>query len=66
MIGNSDEEIDDKEMYDTKLSSIARGQINPDWDIIYGDGEPGSFDMAEINSFSDSKQVMLLSFCEQS
>ncbi|XP_052812838.1 GATOR complex protein WDR24-like isoform X1 [Mya arenaria] len=42
--GNSDEETDDREMFDTKLSSIARGQVNPDWDILFQDGEPGGGD----------------------
>jgi len=42
--GNSDEETDDKEMFDTRLSSIAQGQVRPDWDILFFDGEPGTAD----------------------
>lgn len=42
--GCSDEETSDKEITDKHLTSIARGQVNPDWDI-FGDGESGSLDM---------------------
>ncbi|KAH3698714.1 hypothetical protein DPMN_086261 [Dreissena polymorpha] len=42
--GNSDDEGDLQELSDIKLASIARGQVNPDWDILFGDGEPGAED----------------------
>jgi hypothetical protein len=53
--------MEDKELFDAKLSNIARGQINTDWDIFFGDGDPGSFDLNEdIQDYSDSKQVYQL------
>ena len=55
VIGCSDEEISDKEVTDKHLTSIARGQVNPDWDI-FGDGEPGSLDMNMIE-MGNMKQV---------
>ncbi|XP_060562640.1 GATOR complex protein WDR24-like isoform X2 [Ruditapes philippinarum] len=59
--GNSDDDMEDKELFDAKLSNIARGQINTDWDIFFGDGDPGSFDLNEdIQEFSDSKQEWIL------
>ncbi|KAL4222635.1 WD repeat-containing protein 24 [Mactra antiquata] len=58
--GNSDDEIDDKEL-DSRLSNIARGQINPDWDIFFGDGEPGSFDLRAMNNFTaNNKEEWIL------
>lgn len=58
--GNSDEEIYDKEPYDAKLSNIARGQVNPDWDIFFLDGETGVYDLTGINGFSETKQEWIL------
>ena len=57
-IGCSDEEISDKEVTDKHLTSIARGQVNPDWDI-FGDGEPGSLDM-NMMEMGPMKQVILM------
>ena len=54
-LGCSDEEISDKEVTDKHLTSIARGQVNPDWDI-FGDGEPGSLEMNMIE-MGNMKQV---------
>lgn len=58
--GNSEDETDDREMFDTKLASIARGQVNPDWDILFGDGEPGAEENIFINNggFSNTKMVI--------
>lgn len=53
--GCSDEETSDKEVTDKHLTSIARGQVNPDWDI-FGDGEPGSLDM-NVMDMGNMKQV---------
>lgn len=62
VIGNSEEETDEREMFDTKLASIARGQVNPDWDILFGDGEIGADGTLFVNGteYSNSKMVFFV------
>lgn len=59
--GNSDDEIDEgKETYNSKLTNIAQGQVNPDWEIFFGDGEAGPYEVPAMDGFSDSKQEWVL------
>jgi len=59
--GNSEDETDEREMFDTKLASIARGQVNPDWDILFGDGEQGADENLYIrdHGYTNTKMVCI-------
>lgn len=58
--GNSDDETDDREMFDMKLASIACGQANTECDIFFGDGEPGPYKTLSNNVYSHNKKEWVL------